>query len=298
MVIPLIALINSFNGGLIGLKKSTQGLIGDKVVRPFTLIILILLFSLVEPKLTLSHVALFTVFSYIIVLFLSLFFIGGFRKFPKPKLSNFSNHTKISFIFLMSGSMYILLKQVDIFLVGELTNSYDAGLYKVATRLSTLPLLGLMAVNVVVAPYFAKYYKEKNFDNLQDILNKSTKIIFLISAMLTLLTLIFKDYVLGLFGEAYLNSGNALLVLIFGQFINACTGSVGYILNMTNYHTITTKVLLVGNVLNFTLNLIFINLFGFIGAAYATALSTVFTNVMLAYYCWSKLGLKAFINFR
>jgi O-antigen/teichoic acid export membrane protein len=95
------------------------------------------------------------------------------------------------------------------------------------------------------------------------------------------------------FGPEYAGGYLALVVLATGQLLNAAAGSVGALLNMTGHARDTVAGLLAGAILNATLNLVLIPLYGIEGAAYATAITFVFWNVLLHRKVRQRLGIES-----
>jgi O-antigen/teichoic acid export membrane protein len=73
-----------------------------------------------------------------------------------------------------------------------------------------------------------------------------------------------------------------LMILTVGQFVNAAAGSVGYILQMTGHQKFHQNVILIGTIMNITLNWILIPVYGLVGAAIASAIGMIFWNVFFS----------------
>ena len=63
--------------------------------------------------------------------------------------------------------------------------------------------------------------------------------------------------------------------------VNAFCGSVGVLMTMTGHQLEAAKVYITAAILNIFLNVLFIPPFGIEGAAAATALTTIFWNLVL-----------------
>jgi O-antigen/teichoic acid export membrane protein len=72
-------------------------------------------------------------------------------------------------------------------------------------------------------------------------------------------------------------------MLVFGQFVNSISGSVGYILQMTDKQKTVQNVILSAAVINVMLNMILIPMYGIYGAAFASMVSMVFWNLILVF---------------
>ena len=74
------------------------------------------------------------------------------------------------------------------------------------------------------------------------------------------------------------------MILTIGQSVNAVSGSVGYILQMTGKEIVFQNIVTASVMLNIILNIILIPLFGITGAAVASAASMIFWNAVSAVY--------------
>jgi O-antigen/teichoic acid export membrane protein len=83
------------------------------------------------------------------------------------------------------------------------------------------------------------------------------------------------------FGAEFSAAHAPLAILAMGQLVNAGFGSVGFLLNMTGYERISSRILWQTALLNILLNAIMIPLFGIVGASVATAISLVIWNALL-----------------
>ncbi len=190
---------------------------------------------------------------------------------------------RLSLPLFISGIASMLMTWTDIIMLGIFLPSSDVGIYSVALRISTLVSIVLIAVNTVAAPKFAGFWALGKADELIFFAKKVTQFISVISIILFSVVIFFGKEVLMFFGNEYVNGLSSLIVLSFGQLINAMAGSVGYILIMTQYQTFHRNVILLGALLNVTLNFVLIPYLGILGAAFSTTLTLVFWNVIFSW---------------
>ena len=98
---------------------------------------------------------------------------------------------------------------------------------------------------------------------------------------------------MGLFGQEFVSGSPALIILSGAQLVNAAAGSVGLTLMMTGHERSTAYGLFVSAVVNVVLNAVLIPQFGVVGAAVATATSTILWNVLLIIEVYRKLGIDS-----
>ena len=105
------------------------------------------------------------------------------------------------------------------------------------------------------------------------------------------------SYLMGLFGDTFKGGATALVVLTLGQLVNAATGSVGYILQMTGKHQLLTLIVATAAAVNLGLNYMLIPAMGMDGAALASLVAMAVLNlvpffIIKASYGFFTLNLK------
>ena len=103
-------------------------------------------------------------------------------------------------------------------------------------------------------------------------------------------------FLLSFFGTEFLIAKNTLLILLIGQIVNAMSGSVGFILQMTGREKVYQNILLLTLVINITLNIILIPKFGIEGAAIASAFSLLLWNLCSVFYIYRKYNVLTFFK--
>lgn len=88
----------------------------------------------------------------------------------------------------------------------------------------------LIAVNLVVAPRFTALHRQGDMAGLESLAIMSVKFIGVLALPVIGVMFIFPSWLMGLFDEGFAGGSQLLQILAVGQFINAITGSVGYLL--------------------------------------------------------------------
>lgn len=191
---------------------------------------------------------------------------------------------KVSLPMLLASSMGLVMGWTDIIMLGIFRNEEEIGVYSVVIKVAALTSITLMAINTIAAPKFSEFYSTGDMEGLKSVAQNSTKMIFYSSFPVILILTVFSESILRMFGKEFVVGTVALWILMFGQFINSITGSVGYILNMTGKYILVNKIVFFSCLLNFALNYFFIQIYGIIGAAIGTAISLSFANLMSLFF--------------
>ncbi len=195
--------------------------------------------------------------------------------------------------FLAMNILALIIKQADILFVSHYFGPREAGIYSTAVKISALIPFGLSIVDYVYSPRISSMFLKNDRRELQDYISHAAKITILITVPLAIILIFFGKYLLMIFGKEFQSSYVPLIILIAGQLINAFTGLVGALMTMTGNQKIFLRVYLFASFADILLNVLLVPRFGVVGAAIASAVSTIILNSFLYVIVWKKLGLRA-----
>ena len=279
---------------LTGIKKIKESVFIQTIATQ----LIFLIFLIINNSLKITDNLIYIyVASYVTAITLSTIFVLKIIMYLKHDNSKNIEHkydlAKISAIalpLLFVNSLHFLIFQSDIIMLSIFATEQDIGIYNAARRIAELTSIPLFAINSIVVVKFAALHSKNDIYNLQKITKQSTKLMFFMSLPLLLFYFSFPSFVMGLFSKEFI-AGVGVLVLITGaQFINVISGSVGYIMSMTDNRHIVRNVLFIAAIINITLNYILIPIYGINGAAVASAICIVFNNIVLVIYVKKKLN--------
>lgn len=207
-----------------------------------------------------------------------LIFSSSLNKIRMKELLN------VSLPMLLSSSIFLVMRWTDTIMLGIFSTERNVGIYNVASKVSLLTSISLAAINSIAAPKFAEFYGKNDMHGLKKMIQYSTKMIFWSSLPLLICFFSIPSLILGLFGLEFKAGAYALLFLTFGQFINAISGSVGFVLQMTGRQKIFQNIIIIAGVINIILNAILIPKYGINGAAFASMMSMTFWNISSVFY--------------
>ena len=141
-----------------------------------------------------------------------------------------------------------------------------------------------------------RIYEKRKTNELQLLIKKSTRLIFIISIFLLSFIFLFSEHILSLFGPNYIVASTPLVILLSAQLYNSVSGPSAIYLNMTGKQRVLNLILIIGLLTNIFLNLYLIPNYGMNGAAIATLVSLVLWNSMAAIYIYIKDSIKVFLN--
>ncbi len=168
----------------------------------------------------------------------------------------------------------------------------ELALLAIATRLALLVPMILTAVNMVVSPKFAALYHQGDMEQTEALLAKSLKLLALVSSFIFIVMFLFGDFVLGIFGEQYIEAAGLLSILVCGQLVNALTGPCGKLLMMSGFEKDVRNSSIVVTVFGLVLALILVAQYGVYGAAISTAITIATQNIAFAYLVKHRLQIN------
>lgn len=185
----------------------------------------------------------------------------------------------------------VVMTFADVLILGMFVTAGEVGIYTAASRTALLTRFLLLANSSVAAPRFAALHAAKDTEGVARLAVRSTLLTTVSSVPLLLMFMIFPTQILSLFGPQFEAGAQVLIVLTLGQFVNAATGPVGYLLNMSGYHRIEGRMAVVGALMTVGLCFALIPLWGILGAAAANAIATATCNLLRVYFAKSRLGI-------
>ena len=299
-IIPLLALQNISVEFIRGLKKLKVSEFFRSVSRPSINIVLLLSLSwyFIDQLLPIYTLGAGVVLSAIC----ALIFIIRNLKSSGLKSSESINKDVITKKELISTSLPMMITVVASFVMGNISlyllegysSTEHVGIFSVALKIAALVGLVLVIVNTISAPKFSELYWSNEYGKLQNLISHSTGLIFIISLCVSLLIIVFSKPILSIFGEEFIVGSVTLILLVIGQMINAMTGSVGVLLNMTGNQKTFRSITVLAMMVNIILNVLLVPLYGMNGAAVAITTGLIILNTGAAIATKRKLGLTTY----
>ena len=206
------------------------------------------------------------------------------------------------FIFLKSYPMAIstvaifLLMSFDVMFLKKFKGNETVAFYALAVKLMTLLLVIMNSVNITISPKIAELFFAKKTTELKKTMQNSARMIAAISLPVVLCFCLLSRPLLSLFGPKYIIAREPLLILMIGQGICSFFGGVQVYMNMTGRQNVFQVILILAVVLNFTLNYMWVPIYGMNGAAFSYVLSMFFWNFITSIIIYKKDKISVFLT--
>jgi len=295
VLILIHAFLNTKRALLRGIGKIVQSIIPKSLVYPSFFLVSILAFSYWSTLSASKAIALHAG-----AILAALGTIVYFEKTNMPdecyecKKATSKKKWMKSFVpFLLSTLGPKINNEVPIITLGLLADPKFAGVFAIAKKGSNLVKFILKAVNMPLAPIFSSLYSEKDMQKLERVIVGSAKLIFSGAILIAVPLMVFGDQFLLLFGKEFETGYSVLVILCIGQLVNASMGSVGLVLNMTEYENYTAAGVLTSSIFNVILCILLVPIYKSIGAAIAFLTSIIMWNIIITIFVYSKLSINA-----
>lgn len=296
-LIPLTALLAIRSASLRGLRHMMAGLIPELVIRPALLTgSLLAVWLLYKSTITPGEAMALTVASTLVA-----FAVGAWllRHYRPPEITTARPHYQHKAWLTAAWPMALtqgfekINRYADVLLLGLLAATVDVGVYRVAAQGAMLVSLGLVALNIVIAPYAVRLHTEQAQRQLQKLVQRTSLAALIVAVPATLFFFVLGEWLLiTLFGDEFRSAYWPMLILSGGQLVNAWFGPPGLLLTMTGYEREVARTAAVTAGVNIVLNILLIPPLDATGAAIATSISLAFWKVWLWKIAKKRLGIR------
>ncbi|MBC5792926.1 MAG: flippase [Nanohaloarchaea archaeon] len=191
---------------------------------------------------------------------------------------------RYSYPLVLSGMIGTILGWADTAFLGYFMDDATVGFYNAALPTAALIMIPYKAFNSLALPSMSE--AEKEGKGLKKMLKTLTRWTFYLAFPAFMLMFLFSEQVLHiLFGSQYTVASNVLVILAVGQLYSSAVGHLDQVLQSIEKNHILFRNSIAQLALNMALNFVLIPDFGLglgmIGAALATAGSTIFISTLL-----------------
>lgn len=196
--------------------------------------------------------------------------------------NRFKKYLYIGIPFLTSGLLSMINNNCDKIILGFTRSPDELGIYQAAYIFISffINVEGLLFTPVF--PSFSKHYYNKNFNELQNICEFTAKIIVMVVTPLLVGGIILsKEIILLFYKVSYIDAYKPFIVLLVYVFILFIREIYAYELNAWGFEKIYLKVIFTSSMINLILNLILTPIYGYMVAAFITAITEMINLIFM-----------------
>jgi len=192
------------------------------------------------------------------------------------------------------GFSGMVISFVDRIMVERLMGLGPTGVYTTMSYFATLISIPARALLKISDPVIAQSWKNKDISGIRDNYYRSSLNQFLVGSLLTIGIWGNIGNILRILPEEFATGMYVILFLGLAFLSDMMTGTATYILANSKYYKYQTYYILLLVVLIITTNILLIPVFGITGAAIATLVSKIISNVIRHQILYRKFGLQPY----
>ena len=296
LLVPLTALTLLRQGAMQAFGKVVKGQLPEYLIRPLIIIASVVLLEVVDPGALTPTTALgANVFGVAVAFTVGAFFLR--QTLPSALRSvrpEFATRTwlRASLPMMLISGVWMANNYAATLMVGILDGPGPAGVYTAAQKGAEVIVIILYATNMPLAPAIARLHARGDREGLERTTEHMARATLLVSAPVAAAFMIFPHLYLGLFGSSFQVGATALVILAFGQLINAASGPSGNVLIMTGQEGVAVRGVAAGLIANIVLAVILVPPLGVTGGAIAFAASLILWNTILVVLARRLVGIN------
>jgi O-antigen/teichoic acid export membrane protein len=297
LLVPLLSLVTLRQAAMQGLSRVVVGRVPETVVAP----VLFLAFALVGSGVAGDSFSASWAVALQVAATVLAFLLGAFllvRTLPsKARAAAPEYDTRAwlrSGLSLLAMSVALAVNlQLGTILVGAIQGSSEAGVFNAASRVALFVSFLYLAATYPLMPAVARLHAAARTEELQRLLTRAVRAIFVCSLPVAAVFLAFASQLLDVFGGGFDAGAASLRILVAGELVKLVTGFAGLTLLMSAHERDFTTAAVAAVALNLALSVALIPGQGAEGAAVATAVSVGAMNVYLAVAVTRRVGVSA-----
>lgn len=201
---------------------------------------ILLIFLLFINTASVNDIVIVTTLSFVVAFALGVLLSKKTLGFPNSLYLNCSSDLiKKGVPFLLVAVLLMAFDQLDLWVLGMISDAEDAALYGAAQRLVRLVMFSLVIINALIPPFVSLYYHGNQQEKLESLVRVSVTFAVLPTLIICSVYVFFGQQLLAIvFGEGYVQAWLVLVVLSFGQMVNVLTGAGAVLLLMTGHQKV------------------------------------------------------------
>jgi O-antigen/teichoic acid export membrane protein len=190
----------------------------------------------------------------------------------------------------------VLFVSSDLWILSWARPHEEVAVYGVASRLIQVMAALPGLAGFLIPQELALLYADGRRADMERLARQAATAMAMVSAVAFVGLLVFARPLLGFaFGDVYARGAGVVLLLAVGSFWDTASGSAGYALQMTGHHVRLLLLTAGAAVLNVTLSVLLVPVWGGLGVALATSTTLVVLNVAMVRSARRLVGIRTFV---
>ena len=280
------------------LYKAVVGIVYKEVVQRIMILLVIVLFYLdwIDFHQTVIFYCLALILPTIFIM-ISLMIHGEYSlkpnfRFVTPELRK--EMIDVGLFGIIGGFSGVLVLNIDVIMVERMIDLKAAGIYTITFFFGSLTLIPLRSMGKISSVIIAEAWKTNNLKVISGIYKKSSISLSVIGFLLFIGIWANIDNVFMMIGDKYLSGKYVILVLGIANLIDIAFGVSPHIILNSKHYRYISYFLLIYMALLIVTNLIFIPIYGILGAAIASLISKIIYDLIKYLFLYRTYKLQPF----
>lgn len=217
----------------------------------------------------------------------------SFDAISRPVVSKVTSYSLFSFF---GGLTMILVGNIDVLMLSAFEGLAQTGIYSIAFYVGSVISIPRKSISKITFPVISKAFEEDNMPEISSVYKQSSLNQFLGGFLIYIGVWANIDNLYAMLPPEYAAGGIVILIIGMANLFDMISGVNGQIIMSSDfyrYNLIFTSFLVV---LSIIMNLVFIPVYGIIGAAIATGFSLFIYNVIKLIFVWLKFRIQPFTS--
>jgi len=303
-VIPLaigFIFLNYFDNFLKAIFISTIGVFLREILT--RLLITFSIFLYFFKWIDLEIFVLIYYISYIIPILIMAFYLllKGEFIFVKPRPFIYKTLGKamlsISFFGIVSGFSNIAILNIDKYMIERYVGLSGVGVYSITFYFATMILLPARSIQKIATIILSESWKNNDLKNINTIYYKSTITQLIIGSYIFIGIWVNIDNIISILGPEYKSGVYVIFFIGLANMVYMLSGLSAYIITTSKKYIYSSIFMLIMLVLIVITNLIFIPIYGIVGAALASFISMLGVSILRFFFIWKNFAIQPY-NFQ
>lgn len=201
---------------------------------------------------------------------------------------------KLSIFSIISGGAGAIIVNIDIFMVNQLLDLKQTGIYGIAFYFGTIIIIPARSIYRITSSIVAEAFKHEKLKEIKDLYTKTCNTQMAIGVLLFIGIWSNVDNIMMILPAEYAGGKNVILIISVGYLFEMVTGINQVIIANSKYYRYDTYFLLVILVIVIFANSILIPLYGIAGSALSTALTIATYNILRWLFIYYKFKMQPY----
>lgn len=300
---PILLFVNFMNislGIFRSLEKIKYYILSRNIIMPITMLVMLLILYYIFKQSIICIILCYYIAwglgcSYLLLILLKR---GNVTSIKSSDFHELIQLLKFSSPLLLSTFLSFLMSKLDCLMLGYYLEDSKVGIYNIAFQIAMMSSFVLASFNTMLAPKISLYYSTGKLASLGNLYKGITRWVAAINLVFFSLIFILSKDLMALFGSEFISASWVLVIISAGQVVNAGVGSVGDMNTLTGRPHYELYTIVIGLIVNATLNFFLIPTYGILGAAIASFVTASSVNLLRLLLMYKNLNIHPFtINY-